>query len=373
MSHSPIKINPLRHPPEKTEPPREPLSPRPARILRFGVLTQTKKRPSTQPPAVLSAPSRNNNRHKHTLRRRRRLATPESREELSRQIRHYSHDDLVRDYTRLVEIGCKAKHQSTKMLTGNRVVDAFTFTERLNTIGTKGISFYDLWENRESYSRKPYIKKYLAFAKKQHQQKTAKVWYNLYRFYFTSINCFRPLVAMEYYCKFSPKCVLDMTAGWGGRLVGACALNIPKYIGIDNNEALRDPYRKLVEFLKPQTKTDMEIRIEDALKVDYSKYTYDMVFTSPPYYDLEIYGSAPAKYGTKDKWDAEFYKPLFESTYRHMQSGGHYCLNVSPEIYERACIPTLGECTDKYPLKKSDRQTESRKKYTEFVYVWRKP
>jgi hypothetical protein len=295
------------------------------------------------------------------------------REQLSHQIREYSHDDILRDYTRLVHIGCDAHKQGNKMLTGNRVVDAFTFTERLNTVGTKGISFYDFWENREKYARKPYVQKYLAFAKKQHTQQTAKVWYNLYRFYFTSINCFRPLVAMEYYCKFSPKCVLDMTAGWGGRLVGACALNVPKYIGIDSNKALREPYRKIMDFLRPHTQTEMEIRIENALDVDYSKYEYDMVFTSPPYYNLEIYGNANSpKYKTKEQWDAEFYRPLFETTFRYLQPGGHYCLNVSPEIYERICVPVLGASSEKYSLKKGDRQSDTRKKYTEYVYVWKK-
>jgi len=297
------------------------------------------------------------------------LTQPE-KESLSAKIRQYSREEIELDFAKLVEIGCKAKTQSNKKLTGNRVVDAFTFTERLNTIGSKGISFYDFWKTRQSYSRKPYVKKYLEFADKQHAQKPEKVWYNLYRFYFTSINCFRPLVAMEYYCMFSPKCVLDMTAGWGGRLVGACALNVPKYIGIDNNPALKEPYHKMVEFLKPHTKTEIDIRIEDALQVDYSTLEYDMVFTSPPYYDLEIYGTSMHKYDTKEKWDAEFYRPLFERTYQHLANGGHYCLNIPTEIFERVCLPLWGKPAKQIPLKKSDRRATSSRKYTEYVYVW---
>jgi hypothetical protein len=293
------------------------------------------------------------------------------KESLSAKIRQYSREEIELDFAKLVEIGCKAKTQSNKKLTGNRVVDAFTFTERLNTIGSKGISFYDFWQTRQSYSRKPYVKKYLEFAHKQHAQKPEKVWYNLYRFYFTSINCFRPLVAMEYYCMFSPKCVLDMTAGWGGRLVGACALNVPKYIGIDNNPALKEPYRQMTEFLTPRTKTEIDIRIEDALLVDYSTLEYDMVFTSPPYYDLEIYGnSRKPTYDTKEKWDAEFYRPLFERTYQHLAKGGHYCLNIPTEIFERVCLPLWGKPAKQIPLKKSDRRATSSRKYTEYVYVW---
>jgi hypothetical protein len=321
---------------------------------------------------------KHNTRDKHDRMRKTRktysvhsVLTQSEKESLSAKIRQYSKEDIELDFIKLVEIGCKAKTQSNKKLTGNRVVDAFTFTERLNTIGSKGISFYDFWQTRHSYSRKPYVKKYLEFAKKQHTQTPEKVWYNLYRFYFTSINCFRPLVAMEYYCMFSPKCILDMTAGWGGRLVGACALNIPKYIGIDNNPALKEPYKKMVEFLKPHTKTVMDIRIEDALRVDYSTLKYDMVFTSPPYYDLEIYGnSRKSVYDTKEKWDSEFYRPLFETTYRHLPKGGHYCLNIPNDIFERVCLPLWGKSDKQIPLKKSDRRATSSRKYTEYVYVW---
>ena len=330
--------------------------------------------------------------------------TTDEKMELSKQIREYSSEDIAKDYARLRDIGCKAKDQSTKMLVGNRVVDAFTFTERLNTIGSKGISFYDFWKNREFYSRKKYVKKYLAFANRQHNQTTAKVWYNLYRFYFTSINCFRPLVEMEYYCMFSPKCVLDMTAGWGGRLVGACALDIPNYIGIDNNLALKEPYGKLCAFLQPQTKTHIDMRFCDALTVDYSVLKYDMVFTSPPYYDLEQYGTRESmvvvknsgrdvtqvplgaegvrgnseersskEFRTKEEWDNTFYRPLFRETYQHLAKGGHYCLNIPVEIFERVCRDILGEPWKRVSLKKSDRQqTDSSKKYVEYVYIWKK-
>ena len=310
---------------------------------------------------------------RETRRKIRNSMTPEQKEDLSKEIREYSEEDILRDYKRLVEIGCNAKRQSNKMLVGNRVVDAFTFTERLNTIGSKCVSFYDFWNNRAFYSKKKYVKKYLAFANNQHRQKPAKVWYNLFRFYFTSINCFRPLVAMEYYCAFSPKSVLDMTAGWGGRLVGACALNIPRYIGIDNNLALNEPYDRLCAFLKPHTKTEIDMRFCDALSVDYSTLEYDMVFTSPPYYDLEQYGSEKTIPKTKDEWDRDFYRPLIQSTFRHLQKGGHYCLNIPVEIFERVCLELLGKPWKRLSLKKSDRQTSDKtKKYSEYVYVWRK-
>jgi len=316
-------------------------------------------------------------RASHT--RKRRSMTNASKQTLALQIREYSPEQIDQDFARLRAIGCRAKNQSSRIHVGNRVVDWATFAQRLDTVGSKGIRFYDFWQNRESYRSKSYVRKYIDYANRQHRQTEPKLWYNLFRFYFTSINCFRPLVAMEYYCMFKPKCVLDMTAGWGGRLVGACALDVPRYVGIDNNENLKEPYKRLAAFLKPRSKTEIDFRVQDALTVDYSNIEYDMVLTSPPYYDLEVYrgGSAPfatpeGGTNTNDNYDTQFYRPLFSKTYEHLAKGGHYCLNIPEKIYDRVCVDLLGPYTLRFPLKKSDRQSIKKKQYVEYVYVWRK-
>ena len=91
---------------------------------------------------------------------------------------------------------------------------------------------------------------------------------------------------MNVYSMFQPKSILDFTCGWGGRLIGAVALNIPKYTGIDLNEDLRNPYKKMIKFFKMNR---IEIKMIFALEVDYSRLEYDLVLTSPPYYNTEIY------------------------------------------------------------------------------------
>jgi len=292
----------------------------------------------------------------------------EMKKTISDKIRKYSREQITKDYYKLVEIGGNAKDKSQWVIVGNRIVDYFTFTERLNTIGGKGMSFYELWENRESYMEKNHIKKLIEHEITNTCKKSLEnIYYTVFRLYFSSINIFRPLVAMEYYARFNPRCILDPTMGWGGRLVGACALNVSKYIGIDNNPALEEPYGEMVEFLRPLTKTEMDIRFEDALGVDYSVMEYDMVFTSPPYYDLEKYGGNRES-KTKDEWDKDFYCPLFEKTYKHLAVGGHYCLNIPESVYERVCFPLLGQPTYILPLKKNNRNQA--KKYVENVYVW---
>jgi hypothetical protein len=292
---------------------------------------------------------------------------------LALNIRHYSPSEIQEDYDKLREIGVNAHKQSTRVLTGNKVVDAFTFSERLNTLSKHGLSFYEFWAHRNAFAKKPYIRKFLAYSKKARNYENADVtWYNAYRRNYGSVNIFKPLLAMEYYVKYKPQCVLDFTMGWGGRLVGACALDVPKYIGIDANANLKTPYSQLTSFLQPQTKTDMTLLFQDALKVDYTQWKYDMVFTSPPYYNVEKYKHTTAYATTKD-WDELFYRPLFYATYAGLQKGGVYCLNLPKTVYERVCIPLLGKAHQRFPMRLMERNTaRKQKEYKEYVYVWKK-
>jgi DNA modification methylase len=111
----------------------------------------------------------------------------------------------------------------------------------------------------------------------------------------------------------------------------------------------------------------MDIRIENALDVDYTTMNYDLVFASPPYYSLEKYPHN-TKYESKREMDDKFYKPLFERTYNGLQIGGHYIINVCKEVYDKVLKELLGPAHESFPLKKSKRQND----YTEMVYVYKK-
>jgi hypothetical protein len=266
----------------------------------------------------------------------------------------------------------QAKQTSSRTTLGNNVVDAFTLIERLHTKGHQGISFYEFWEKRKEYLNKPYIKNMLKFYESRKIDEIRKYKY-IYNLYFSSISIFRPIVAIDLYCKVKAKRVLDFTMGWGGRLVGACALSLDAYYGIDCNKHLETPYTEMVKMLKsaPGHKTDIYLQFKDALSVDYSKMEYDTVLTSPPYYDVEVYRNNTNKtYQTHAEWNDHFYKPLIEKTYTHLKKGGHYCLNVPQNIYEDACVPILGKCQTKIMLKKGERNIGGN--YKEFIYIWEK-
>jgi hypothetical protein len=71
---------------------------------------------------------------------------------------------------------------------------------------------------------------------------------------------------------------------------------------------------------------------------------------------------------SKDEMDEKLYTPLFLKTFQHLQSGGHYVLNVSGEVYERVCKKVLGPAHEETIYRKSKRQNL----YQEKVYIWKK-
>ena len=286
---------------------------------------------------------------------------------IAKKIKNISEEEAIKDYNNLKKSDLSKVTNETRI--GNKFVDYFTFLERLETISKKGMSYFDFIKDTE-YHKKPYIQKLLKYQKGDDKHVAL---YRVFKLHCGSIGLFKPLTAMEIYSKFNPKSVLDFTMGWGGRLVGACALDVPNYIGIDSNKQLKEPYKKMVKLLKQlDSRTNIKLMFKDALKVDYSKLVYDCVLTSPPYYNIEVYEGMHTK--TDETWEQEFYIPLFRETYKHLKNGGHYILNIPNDLYESVCIKLFGKANIKIPLKKKGHPKNSytEKNYTEFIYVWRK-
>ena len=295
---------------------------------------------------------------------------------ISKSIKMITLNDANEDFNRLKLLSDNFVKDpfniSPRCRIGNNIVDYFTFIERLNTKGKYDVNFFEFISNIDEFKKKKFIVNMLKYYEDVKNKNKTKNNYivlkEVYNICISAINIFRPLVAIEIYAKYKPTSVLDFTCGWGGRLVGACALNIPNYIGIDINTNLINPYLEMKSFFKNISETNVDIFFENAANFDYSKITYDMVLTSPPYYFLEKYSNNENYNNSKTEMKNKFYIPVFSNTYKYLQQGGYYCLNINKEIYEDICVELLGVATDMIPLKKSKRQND----YEEFIYVWYK-
>jgi len=247
-------------------------------------------------------------------------------------------------------------------------IDYYFFEARIDTIGNKGINFFTFLENIEEYKSKKYIQTLLTFCEKNNRytDNLIKKYYYCYGLCFGRINAFKITNALSIYHKYKPTSILDPFCGFGGRLTAAMLLNID-YCGIDLNRDLKPAYDKLLsDFLdKEQSQKKFELRFEDALHIDYSKLNkkYDMVFTSPPYENIEIYKYMEKK--SIEEWII-FYNTIFQKLWTHLEIGGHFIININDKIYNRILIPLFGLAHESILLKKS-----SKNEYEECIYIWK--
>lgn len=289
---------------------------------------------------------------------------------ISRQIKNISLETIEREMVQLAEIGKNAHTASPRCRIGNNVVDYFTFQQRLETKGKYNVNFYEFVVNIDEFKKKKFIQNMLTYYSNVKNKNNTKnelvVLKEVYNICISAINIIRPLVYMEIYSKYNPKCILDFCAGWGGAVVASSVLNINKYIGIEINVNLKEPYERMISYLNKSTQ--IEMIFDNALNVDYSLMNYDLVFTSPPYYFIQKYENN-VEYINKADMDTQFYNPIFTKVYNGLQPGGHFIINVCKEVYENVLIKLFGEAHEVYPYKKSKRQND----YKEIVYVWTKP
>ena len=294
------------------------------------------------------------------------------KENISKSIKNISLETVNREMDKLIQIAPNIEsfiNSTPRSLVGNNIVDYFTFTQRLETKGKYNINFYEFIVNLDEFKKKKFIQTMLTYYRDVKNKNNTKSEYTVlkevYNICISAINIIRPLVYIELYSKYKPTCVLDFCAGWGGAAVAAAALKLNKYIGIEINHSLKEPYDKLVTYLGEKSPTTIEMIFEDALKIDYNNLEYDFVFTSPPYYFIQKYENNP-KYASKKEMDELFYVPIFTKTYNGLQKGGHYIINVCKEVYDNVLVKLFGEAHISYPYKKSKRQND----YNEIVYVW---
>ena len=167
------------------------------------------------------------------------------------------------------------------------------------------------------------------------------------------------------YKYYDAKSVLDFTAGWGGRLLGAYSLDI-KYTGIDTNTNLKDDYNNMLLRLNDDK---LKMIWDNCLNVDLSLIDYDLVLTSPPYINLEKYEHMPL-FDSDDVFYNEFLIIMLNRCLKHINNNGWVCINISMGMYNKLTNKYgYRECDEKHILPNAKNKQNLKK--CEYIYCWK--
>jgi 16S rRNA G966 N2-methylase RsmD len=142
---------------------------------------------------------------------------------------------------------------------------------------------------------------------------------------------FRPTIMVTFIKKFKASHILDISAGWGDRLLGAMSQNVEYYFACDPNSILHENYAKMINMFAHDA-SKFEIRCEPYETTILPDKPFDLVLSSPPYFDLEEYSSEDTQsiFGRDlDTWLHEFLFASLEKSYNALVTGGHMVIVIN--------------------------------------------
>lgn len=212
------------------------------------------------------------------------------------------------------------------------------------------------------------------------------------------VSNFKPVIAKFIYDNYCPQNgkVLDPCAGYGGRLAGCIASdrNI-FYHGIDPNGLTAVGNMKMANYFSTQYDI-LEQRVHNyRFRFDLGcaeeimptlKEEYDIIFTSPPYFNVEIYSQdSNQSYNRYKKyclWLQNFLYNIVDESKRLLKSGGYLILNIkNTDKYKIAddlcayCKHEFWDLEKTYHMRLANNEFNRNGKkthHTEPIFVFRK-
>ena len=154
---------------------------------------------------------------------------------------------------------------------------------------------------------------------------------------------FKISLAKEIYRFFNAERVLDPFGGWGDRGLGAAGAGVARYVGVDPNPALDEGYARIVDFVgreAPEVKISYRaLPIEAYGPAEYEEDFPDgpptLAFSSPPFYDYEIYSDDPrqsvsaGRNVTLEGWLRDWFFPALDRVWGALAPRGHLALYLT--------------------------------------------
>jgi hypothetical protein len=192
---------------------------------------------------------------------------------------------------------------------------------------------HQLWQHPE-YKQKiiEYIlEKQLDWSIQSIKEAHYELAYNVYHY---GCSYFKITLMLTFLRHFQPKRVLDMSSGWGDRLMG-CLLYGCEYTGFDPSNCMYSNYQNMIETFNAQGRCRVnKMGFEKSPSILKKDDIYDVVITGPPFFDLEIYEkNSPTQsmelFNTFDTWLVFFLFRSLAILWQHIKEGGHMLLYIN--------------------------------------------
>ena len=146
-----------------------------------------------------------------------------------------------------------------------------------------------------------------------------------------NVTKYRTITAKSIVKFYDAKRVLDPCIGWGGRMLGALAAGA-EYVGCEPDPKTVTGLRGILEDLPSDIKQRATILEEPAeVGLESVNGLFDMVLTSPPYFNLEVYtggDQSTIRHKTWESWVDNWLKPVILKSLELLQKGGVSCWSV---------------------------------------------
>lgn len=238
---------------------------------------------------------------------------------------NYTDEELVADYLRLCETNVYKTGSQFKP--GMKLCQHF-FPNFFQIQNSKGNSFEKAWQDPiimdkvREWGLKGMSKLWLSWVRRAVYMAAGLPNSSFYRPHLA-----RQAIAL----KGSGRILFDPCAGWGGRLLGTISQGW-KYIACEPNPETFENLQRMISFLRKHFDIPpIELSEIQAENYEYAE-KHDIVLTSPPYFDLEVYTKDDQqsynKFGTYESWMENWLEPLVNNSLDNLQTGGMSCWNV---------------------------------------------
>lgn len=233
-------------------------------------------------------------------------------------------------------------------------------------------SIYDFWQSNPEYFTKGLKDLSDRSVREAIYEKAGK------KYECTQFKC---TVSKAIFDMFKSKNVLDFSAGYGDRLLGAIAAEtVETYLAYDPNTKLKEGHSAMINTLCPIAEKNKK-----SYKVIYEPFEtaelegqFDMVFTSPPFFGLEIYSTdstqSSSNYYSFNKWMKRFLFKALDKSWNNLVEEGYMAIYIGN--YENINII---EPMNLYMEMKNDSSywgclsfSSTNTKKRRYIWVWQK-